>query len=182
MNTKPVIPFGTTNIQSRGLPKTGQITSYAAEDDGFYEAGWWQGLFNANNRNRFNVSGAILLDRATNLMWPVDGNGAGGNFGGVLAWAAAVAYAAGLNFAGFTDWRLPNYFELCTILNLDAALGINPKIHNPPFINTVATDHWTGTTYPVNTAWAYEVDFFTGQAIVVAKGANFRLRCVRGGV
>jgi len=40
---------------SRGLPKTGQETSYFSGDDGEYEAGWWSGLLNANNRTRFIV-------------------------------------------------------------------------------------------------------------------------------
>jgi hypothetical protein len=45
-------------------------------------------------------------------MWPKDGTRAGYYSGGTRTWNEAIDWASGLNFAGHTDWRLPNINEL----------------------------------------------------------------------
>ena len=77
------------HIISRGLPKTGQTTSYITTDDGDTEIGWWKGLTDAQNRTRFvsvTISGGdVVIDRATGLMWSADGNEAGCNNGNTIS-------------------------------------------------------------------------------------------------
>lgn len=138
------------NIIARQLPKTGQITNYVAGDDGTYQAGWWRGRLNANNRTRFiqrTIGGDdIVLDRATGLMWPKDFAGAGAFNGNVLAWNFALAWTNGLNFAGFGDWRLPNALELASLINFETG----PPYIWPPFINCIYLPeeaYWTSTTH-----------------------------------
>lgn len=95
----------------RVLPKTGQATSYRDGDDGYYQKGWFNGP-------RFkDVGNGTVVDSATGLMWPKDANGPGGNNGDTNDWPAALDYAEGLDFAGHTDWRLPNAQELHSVLD-----------------------------------------------------------------
>ena len=166
-----------------GLPKTGQVTEYQAGDDGTYEAGWLKGRLNANNRTRFSAETRggddIVLDRATGLMWAADGDEAGCNNGATLTWAAAITYANGLTFAGFTDWRVPNINEIFSISN--AALA-SPSIAEPPFSNTVNGIYWSSTTRVgiATQAWAmYFTNIFTS---VEDKVDSHYLRCVRKGL
>jgi hypothetical protein len=130
------------------LPKTGQIISYFGADDGDLEAGWWRKRLNANNKTRFVskiISGdAVVLDYATRLMWRPTQE--------VLLynWANAFAKAASLTYGGFTDWKVPNLFELFTISNL----GNNITYYTDFF--TISEDFlWTSTTFPIVTTAIY---------------------------
>ncbi len=130
-------------VLTRGLPKTGQITSYVAGDDGEFEAGWWHGRLIANNKMRLllrTIAGDdVVFDRATGLMWAADGSGAGCNNGNPLTFAAAIALANGLDFAGYTDWHIPNVSELHSILVHDAALMVGgfAIVDQAAFPNTI---------------------------------------------
>jgi len=177
-------PEAGQNIITRQLPKTGQVIEYQAGDDGTYEAGWWKGRLNANNRTRWiarTIGGDdIVLDRATGLMWAADGNAAGCNNGALITWANAIIYAEALNFAGFTDWRLPNITELISIIARDIR---NPTIKEPPFVNTnMANDYWSATTYFTDTLKAWNVLFSNGDTVTVVKTNTAYLRCVRKGL
>jgi len=171
------------NIITRGLPKTGQATSYVAGDDGEYETGWWVGRLNANNRQRWiakTIGGDdVVLDLATGLMWAADGNAAGCNFGATSIWTFAITYCNGLNFAGFTDWRLPNVKELQSIVDFSVN---NPCIQEPPFANTVNDYYRTSTTQATSVANAYVVRFSNAITMSVGKLVAFYLRAVRKGI
>ena len=175
-------PDAGQNPLTRGLPKTGQVTQHAAGDDGTYEAGWWVGRLNANNRVRFILSTIggddIVIDRATGLMWARNGWAAGCNNGNLLDWAASIVYANGLTFATFSDWRIPNSLELVSICRYDLW---NPSI-NPLFINTNSGPYWTSTTRPDAITNAYGINFWGATLGTWDKETTLRLRCVRKGV
>lgn len=160
-------PDAGQNIITRGLPKTGQATQFRAGDDGQFEAGWWKGRLNANNRDRWIVKapgGAIVvLDQATGLMWPADFTAAGGNLGNTLLWNAAVDWALALDFAGFTDWRLPNILELFSLVYQEVMAP--PLTWSPPFehCKTDGPAYWSSTTEALNNTNAFVVDFNTGE-------------------
>jgi len=168
---------------TRQLPKTGQVTSYAAGDDGDYEAGWWIRRLNANNRIRFltrTIAGDdIVLDRATGLMWPQDWSLAGANNGATLDWGLSTVWANNLNFAGFTNWRLPNVNELLSLIHYESGL---PYIWSA-FIN-VATNrpYWSSTTDNAVTLNAYEVRFYSPSFNSRVKTYTNRHVAVRKGV
>lgn len=166
-----------------GLTKTGQVIEYQAGDDGTYEAGWLKGRLNANNRTRFSAKTIggddIVLDRATGLMWAADGNAAGCNNGAVITWPNAIAYAEALNFAGFTDWRLPNTKELFSILNFSI---INPPLSEPPFANTSVEAYWVSTSYIGSVTSAWLVSMTSGRVDYTPKTNERRIRCVRKGL
>lgn len=171
------------NILTRLLPKTGQTVCYAAGDDGAYEAGWWKGRLNSNNRTRWTpktISGDdIVLDRATGLMWAADGNAAGCANGGVGIWGGALIYADGLTFAGFSDWRLPNVLELLSIVHF----GKNaPTIDETLFPNTISDAYWTSTVYHIINTYAWAVRFEAGFHSTKLRTDSFYTRCVRKGL
>ncbi|MDC7222980.1 MAG: DUF1566 domain-containing protein [Spirochaetales bacterium] len=90
----------------------------------------WTGHIKAMSGNRFirpvrgtttygyndfvdNGDGTIT-DNATGLMWTQDDNGE------EIYWQDALAYAEGLETAGYDDWRLPNIKELQSIADYTA--------------------------------------------------------------
>lgn len=155
-----------------GTAKTGQLTSYRTGDDGTYEKGY------PKTGARFVDNGdGTITDKATGLMWAKDGNGAGCNNGSTLAWAAAITFAEGLSFAGYSDWRLPNVRELMSIVDYGA---VAPAI-NSTFTNTQSDDYWSSTTYAGNSDNAWSVNFFGGDVVDFDKDNDYDVRPVRGG-
>lgn len=175
-------------VLSRGLPKTGQLTSYNAGDDGDLEAGWWRGRLNANNKTRYRLiriaGDDVISDLATALMWAAVGNAAGCNNGNTINWASGIAYATNLNFAAFTDWRMPNLKELLSIVEYDAALwvAVQPVIQQPPFSFTIRDEYWTSTALIFDSTRAQCVDFSHGHMAWAWKTGLAYLRCVRKGL
>ncbi|HUT62015.1 MAG TPA: DUF1566 domain-containing protein [Phycisphaerae bacterium] len=231
------------------LPPTGQTTSYADYDDGYYETGW-----PGATRFRDNGDGTIQ-DFATGLIWVkqpeliipnpgwqvhptnqiqvAEGDWiadheylnadlvkyvANGKFyvciaghGSVLglndpitaegvcwietvwtasaadlttpatmAWAAALVNCHALDYAGNTDWRLPNILELASIIN-HAYTGA--KYHYNAYFPNGKVDfpYWTGTTYEKNTIWAMYTAFGTATSTPHDKVNTDHVRPVRGG-
>jgi len=168
---------------SRLLPKTGQSVVYTAGDDGTNQAGWWQGLTLAANRERFVAKTIsefehIVIDNATGLTWAADGNEGGCRSGGAASWASHLTYLATLDFAGFTDWRMPNIFELFSIIDMSA---FNPAV-NALFTNTKTSYYWSSTAESDFTTWAWRIYFILGNIDQNDKTASHYLRAVRGGL
>ncbi len=157
-----------------GLPKTGQTISYQAGDDGFYEAGL------DHNYVAQTIGGDdVVIDNATGLMWAGDFNAAGCNNGLSIIWPNALIYAEALNFAGFSDWRLPNIRELGSIVNFERVF---PTIEEPPFANTPSNFFWSSTTYFGVTTQAWWNNFGNGDYWYSPKTSVQNMRCVRGGL
>ena len=170
-------------ILSRGLPKTDQTVVYQSGDDGSKQAGWWMGLTIAANRVRFEPktigSDVILRDNATGLIWVQDGNSSGAYNGNAIKWTSAIAYLEALDFAGFTDWRLPNVMELFSIMRfLGGADGFYPEFDN---IKT-ADSYWSSTTYPLSTNFKYMISFNTRIISIAPRDNTIYILGVRGGV
>ena len=158
----------------KGLPRTGQTTSYVNYDDGWYKAGLPAG---AGVRFTDNGDGTIS-DNATGLMWikdPIASPGA--PFDAGLTWNDAITSCEALDYAGQTDWRLPNIFEIISIVDYSK---INPSINATFFPNTVNSAYWSSTANFANTK-AYEVYFVDGSCSAQAFGNTYWVRPVRGG-
>jgi len=81
---------------------------------------------------------------------------------------------------GYTDWRIPNLFELVSILNLGSC---NPAIDIQAFPSTPTSQHWTASTHPSTTTNAFYVNFSTGFVSHYNKQTyNYYVRLCRGGI
>ncbi|KJU82724.1 secreted protein containing DUF1566 [Candidatus Magnetobacterium bavaricum] len=130
------------------LPQTGQTTSYAVGDDGWYKAGvaWPNPRFTDNGDQ-------TVTDNLTGLVWTKDLGLR--QSGGVPSWNNA------LNYAGTgTDWRLPNVNELSSLFN--ASQHMVTWLNSQGFItNNMRTNiYWSSTTLASNTYNAWFVDMY----------------------
>lgn len=92
-----------------------------------------------------------------------------------LDWNAAGFACENLNFAGRTNWRLPNANELLSIV--DSTQAAAPFI-KPIFPNTDNNMYWSSTTYDANKGFAMFVDFMFGVISPSDKASLVRARCV----
>jgi len=154
------------------LPKTGQTTIYQTGDDGTYQMGA------PRAGPRFTDLGdGTIRDEVTGLMWAKDGTGLGCKNGEEITWTEAITWANGLDFAGYTDWRLPNILELISIVNYGEGY---PSVYNPYFPNTLLDRYWTATTSPVISSFALGIIFQGGGMSLDRKTYVNRVRAVRG--
>lgn len=106
-----------------------------------------------------------ITDSITGLMWPKDGNSAGANNGNVATQQQILAFITQLNlgtgFAGHTDWRLPNYKELSSIIDYNKSA---PTIYSE-FVNIKANKYWTSSNSTVRAGLyrGWHVDFATAE-------------------
>jgi len=131
----------------------------------------------SNYGDGFASNGVVTTDLGTGLIWAADGNGLGCDSGGTLAWAAAGTWADGLDFGGYTDWRMPTISELEAIVNYNLT---GPAINAAAFPNTQSNFYWSSTTHADATAVAWYVDFYDGNAYSTTKPHAYYVRPVRG--
>ena len=155
---------------------TGQTTEYRAGDDGHYQAG------SAFNFQQLSIGGdSVTIDHNTGLMWAADGDEEGCNWGNQTEWETAIDWCNNLDFAGYTDWRLPNIKELQAIVNY----GTNsPAIDTIYFVNTeYGGNYWSSTTVDINISLAWYVNFLNGNVSSYYKTpSTYYVRAVRGGL
>lgn len=172
-------------ILTRQLPKTGAlpVSPPVDYDDGYYQAGWWKGRLNVNNKTRFiakTIGGNdVVIDRATGLMWAADAAEKGCAYNATLTWVLGIQYANDLDFAGFTDWRMPNINELVSIINYNT---YNPTAYTDFFLNTTLDIYWSSTPVASILTFRWGVRFDTGFSNRTNSTFTCYLRCVRGGV
>ena len=94
-----------------------------------------------------------------------------------ITWQEAVDYCEGLSFAGLSDWRLPDYAELESIVNYDR---YNPAI-NPVFM-CESSYYWSATTIAIDINSAWLINFYDGLDAWTKKTSHAYVHCVRGGL
>ena len=144
----------------RGGDETITIGSYVDNEDGTVrdqgtDLTWMQSTADINNDGNINYSDDSV------------------------AWKDALAYCEDLDFAGYTDWRLPNQRALKSIVKYDA---FDPAID--PVFECESAYYWSSTTYANAANRACGVDFYHGYAGCDDKtNYSYRyVRCVRGGL
>jgi hypothetical protein len=159
---------GTSNGPAR-LWRTGQTSSYSAGDDGDVEAGAsWPSP-------RFTFSGDCATDGLTGLVWPTSWDFPTSD------WATAVGAANALTLCGQTDWRLPNWKELLTLVNYgvaDSRSWLSGQGFDLPWWISYL---WTSTTYHGNTAQAWLIAMYDGNRDAQTKTSTiYNVLPVRG--
>ena len=193
-NIKNGVAFGNglTGEFKSALPDTGQEKLYFANDDSDYNAS------NSTTCDRtssgddpsFTDNGdGTITDNCTNLEWKkclepdistTDCAGIHSNY----SWKSAMARCEGLNFAGHTNWRLPNINELLSIVNYQKNdIGV-PDDPNDPAVNKIFFPYtiggnWSSTTLVSDAEKAWYVNFIVGNINVEDKTHITYIRCVR---
>lgn len=110
------------------------------------------------------------------LMWQDDSNAKAIK----KNWHGAIDYCESLDFAGYDDWRLPNYNELESIVDYKKPSGESIK---DGFINTTKFySYWSSTSYAFDSSNAWNIAFNGGSDVGKNnKSKSFFVRCVRTG-
>lgn len=176
--------------------KTGDTTSYGSKSDGAQQVGVARAFTD-------NGDGTIT-DDATGLMWEKKDNSGGVHdkdneytwtagsetMDGAVVTQFLASLNSGSGFAGYKDWRIPNRFELETLLDLESANATTyPAFATPcPSECTVQTCnctrlalYWSSTTFSNNPTGAWAVDFGDADAAPILKTSDLFVRAVRGG-
>jgi hypothetical protein len=164
---------GTLSKSSTAVPKTGQKTSYTANDDGAYQ----KGLPLPNPRFTAGASGDeanCVTDNLTGLVWARSANIAGS-----MTWAAAIIFCEGLNYGGQTDWRLPNAKELYSLIDYGRYNPALPLGH--PFIGVVLGGYWSSSSAAGSSGSAWNVHLPNGNVSYETKSGTSYVWPVRGG-
>jgi hypothetical protein len=123
-----------------------------------------------------------VTDDSTGLMWMRCSLGQkweGKNCGEAAAsfsWAKGLKIADGFEFAGYTDWRLPNKNELESIVENHC---FSPAIKSEVFPATPSAYFWSSSPYAAVPSAAWSVDFGFGLVNASVKSGSILVRLVR---
>ncbi len=151
----------------KGYPKQ----SKSIEND--FTVMYVRGAENYGGNNFDNNDNGTITDNATDLMWMQDDNGYFDLSG--MTWQEALNWAENLDYAGYSDWRLPNAKELHSIVDYTRT----PDTTNSATINslfncskiTVADGtknypfYWSSTTHENEVNGSSAVYFAFGEAL-----------------
>lgn len=179
--------------------KTGADLCFSSSAQTIPCAGTGQdGEFQAGVARSYRVIGYTVRDDSTGLEWEkLADDGSIHDVDDVYSFAGAAAKIAALNsslYAGHGDWRLPNRFELETLLDQGAA--------GPPSVSsqlkqcfagctqlicscTASGDYWTSTVFEPVPISALTVDFQVGFVkldYTNSSTSTHYVRAVRGGL
>ena len=175
-------------VPAGGLPATGETKCYdsaggeidcASADfpgqDGFHQAG-------CPMEGRYVDNGdGTVTDTCTGRMWQKDtadvsGNGSIGDED-ILNWQGALKYCYGLDFAGHSDWRLPNVREIQSIVDYGRRV---PAID--PVFGAGSYWYWSSSSFVFYPGYAWGVNFDVGLVgSLDDEGYQIFVRAVRSG-
>ncbi len=188
---------------------TGQTVPYPVgneqEDDGHFEKGYarkyvalttggYSGTTNITvNSKIIAMENGCVIDQNTGLMWmkytPDSDIGPGNN--GLLYWIDTTntnnedifTFCDAANtatLAGHSDWRVPNIFELSSLIVANAGIGA-PYI-DTTYFQCIDAVYWSSTTCPESTVSGLVARFERGYVDRATKTAGlYYVRLVRGG-
>ncbi len=94
----------------------------------------------------------VVTDNVTGLVWQ-------GSDAGTHTWQDALTYCDGLDWGGYTDWYLPDEYELQSIVDYGR---MNPSIDPVAFPGTPSNWFWTSSSYAGDSSYAWYVYFNNG--------------------
>ena len=150
--------------------RTGLTTSYRTGDDGFHESGL--DFDYTNNGN------GTITDNITGLMWISDPiNNVGEPFDATMPFTTALMNTSALSYAGHSDWRVPNFHELTTLLRFG---GSTPFISDPTLFHVEgSTSYWTSTSHIHDDTRAWVIRFDRMSISHMGKSSQYWVRPVR---
>jgi hypothetical protein len=151
------------------LPRTGQTTSYAAEDDGDLK----NGLAWPVPRFTDNLNGTIT-DNLTGLMWEQSPSATS------RTWTEALTYANTLSLGGHSDWRLPNVNELESLIDAGET-NTSVWLNSQGFSGVQPSPCWSSTTYTPDPISTWIVNVSDGGVGGGSKTDSYDVLAVRSG-
>ena len=125
------------------------------------------------DNNFIDNQDGTITDNSTGLMWQK------ATAPGTYTWEQALTYCETLTLGGYSDWRLPTWKELHSIV--DYTRG-NPAIDTTYFPNTEWSYYWSSTTDASYTIYAWDVFFDErGNVYQYYKNTPIYVRAVRAG-
>ena len=115
----------------------------------------------------------VVTDLTSGLMWQKEGGFTCDWTAALNYWTAALKYCEELDYAGYSDWRLPNKNELASLLNYDRRMS--PYSDFPDMSRYSDGNRFLSSTNNDGPAW--NVDFYSG--IVSNDNNRSNIRCVR---
>ena len=162
--------------------KTGQTTSYADFDDGYYQKGEERSYTRDDSKEIVtdNVTGLQWQDnseaKTVTKPWITQANYNAGKYNDTSGDTAAT-YCANLTLGGYNDWRLPTRKELQSIVDY----GRYTPALDPEFLNVASHYYWSSTTGAGSSLYACYVYFYRGYQYYGHKDDSYYVRCVRAG-
>jgi len=111
----------------------------------------------------------VVIDKERNLMWQDDSAASSTD----KNYKGAIAHCEALDFAGHTDWYLPNVDELKSIVKAENY----PKCIDKAFLNVYPDYYWSSTEHSSQYAWI--VLFIYEDVVHYHKTDPSYVRCVR---
>jgi hypothetical protein len=126
----------------------------------------------------------VVADNVTGLIWQgcaygLTGDSCTGGSATSTGWAAQLVNCDGLDWGGHTDWRLPDEYQLQSLVDYGKATG--PGVDTAAFPNTPNNYFWSSSVRAADTSYAWYVSFFGGNVGGNGKSNAYYARCVRGG-
>jgi hypothetical protein len=115
----------------------------------------------------------VVNDTKTCLMWQDTSDKR-------LNWESAIDYCETLAFAGYEDWRLPNFNELYSIVDKN----VSETTINSSFTNIASgmfnpNIYWSSTSYNQDNTKAWTIKFENADNTRESKTDTNYIRCVR---
>jgi hypothetical protein len=128
----------------------------------------------------------IVTDLVTGLVWQGctcdrDGSDCQGGVTEGRSWHQAFGYCDGLDWGGFTDWHLPDEYELLSLIDYSNEGGSGQAIDSSNFPLTSPEHYWTSSTAYSDPAKAIAIEFGGGSMEASHKDGLYHVRCVRNG-
>ncbi|MFC1654994.1 DUF1566 domain-containing protein, partial [Myxococcota bacterium] len=159
-------------------------TIYCGQD---YQYGWdvTNPASNRYNRHEEVAGQPVVVDLVTGLVWQgcaddrsrtdcqIESTGG-------RTWLETLNYCDGLDWGGFTDWHLPDEYELLSIVDYNNAGS--QAIDSGAFPQTSPEHFWTSSTAHSGQANAVAIEFGSGSLTANhGKDGTYHFRCVRNG-
>ncbi len=157
----------------------GRIKGYPAGTRKKYYVLYVRGNITYGDNKYVDNGDGTITDSATGLMWMKNDNGEG------ILWENALSYAEGFEYAGYTDWRLPNAKELQSIVDYTRSPATTNSATIAPMFNCTSitneageTDYpfyWSNTTFssmsPTNGTAAAYISFGRAMGYMAQRGS-----------
>ena len=169
--------YGGTNLSVAVPAKCadGQIAEYTPiPGEDLYENMQYGVPWDTDMRFKDNGDGTVT-DDLTGLMWTTNANPNGSE----CNWNTAINYCETYDYAGHSDWRLPNKNELFSLIDFSQFNPALPDGH--PFSAVQASYYWSSSSYAGGSGNAWYVHMNYGLVSIDGKTYSYYVWPVRAG-